>query len=128
MVLLQRSVARPCGFLPYSLILIARSFDDRSAAASRTRHTPRKKAGYPVRRGVSIENEGLWDTGSPPEPVIRPAEGQTGWRVTTADQEGALRTCPQRHSGMVRQHQTADAQLRIGESRGSGFALARAPE
>src|SRR5882672_1177336 len=44
--------------------------------------------------------------GHPPEPVIRPAEGQTGWRVTTADQEGALRTCPQRHSGMVRQHQT----------------------
>jgi len=33
-----------------------------------------------------------------------------------------------RHSGMVREHQTTDAQLRIGESRDSGFALSRAPE
>ena len=29
---------------------------------------------------------------------------------------------PSRHSGMVREHQTSDAQLRIGESRDSGFA------
>jgi hypothetical protein len=29
---------------------------------------------------------------------------------------------------MVRKHQTSDAQLRIGESRDSGFALTRAPE
>jgi hypothetical protein len=28
---------------------------------------------------------------------------------------------------MVRQHQTSDAQLRIGESRDSGFALAHRP-
>jgi len=27
-----------------------------------------------------------------------------------------------RHSGMVRQHRTSDAQLHIGESRASGFA------
>jgi hypothetical protein len=29
---------------------------------------------------------------------------------------------------MVREHQTSDAQLRIEESRDSGFALKRAPE
>src|SRR5262245_20672609 len=28
-----------------------------------------------------------------------------------------------RHSGMVRKHQTSDAQLRIGKSQGSGFVL-----
>jgi chaperone required for assembly of F1-ATPase len=34
-----------------------------------------------------------------------------------------------RHSGMVRKHQTSDAQLRIGESRDSGFdAVASPPE
>jgi hypothetical protein len=40
-----------------------------------------------------------------------------------------------RHSGMVREHQTSDAQLRIGESRDSQmckstseFALPRSPE
>jgi hypothetical protein len=29
---------------------------------------------------------------------------------------------------MVRKHQTSDAQLRIGNPKDSGFALARAPE
>src|SRR6202011_2906214 len=32
-----------------------------------------------------------------------------------------------RHSGMVRKHQTADAQLRIGESRDSGFDASHRP-
>jgi|SRR6476660_7252059 len=32
-----------------------------------------------------------------------------------------------RHSGMVRQHQTSDAQLRIGESRDSGFDASHRP-
>jgi hypothetical protein len=32
-----------------------------------------------------------------------------------------------RHSGMVRQHRTSDAQLRIGEFRDSGFDAAHRP-
>jgi hypothetical protein len=32
-----------------------------------------------------------------------------------------------RHSGMVRKHQTTDAQLRIGESRDSGFDASHRP-
>ena len=32
-----------------------------------------------------------------------------------------------RHSGMVREHQTSDAQLRIGESRDSGFEASHRP-
>ena len=32
-----------------------------------------------------------------------------------------------RHSGMVRWHQTSDAQLRIGESRDSGFDALHRP-
>jgi hypothetical protein len=32
-----------------------------------------------------------------------------------------------RHSGMVRQHQTSDVQLHIGESRDSGFDASHRP-
>src|SRR5580704_12992832 len=36
-------------------------------------------------------------------------------------------TKPLRHSGMMRKHQTSDAQLRIGESRDSGFDASHRP-
>src|SRR5262245_58117747 len=45
-------------------------------------------------------------------------------KINTVAGTTPKRTAPvklRRHSGMVREHQTTDAQLRIGESRDSGF-------
>jgi hypothetical protein len=58
----------------------------------------------------------------PLEPVIGLAEGETRWRsMTGLCEERCDAQFRLHHSGMARQRQTSDAQLRIGESRDSGF-------
>src|SRR4029450_10955189 len=49
------------------------------------------------------------------------------WRISSARIERRHAANYHRHSGMVRKHQTSDAQLRIGESRDSWFDASPPP-
>jgi hypothetical protein len=103
--------------------------------STRNRHTPRMRvSSTPRLLGSSINASGILD--HPPEPVIGRRFAPTRWRVMTRGGRSqrfrihisnSRAQSGLRHSGMVRQHQTSDVQLHIGESRDSGLDASHRP-